>query len=547
MPTATRLSLRGTTLVLGVVLATSTALAAEPCPWANTDHAAVCQRWDALSQQLDKAEIRAQAAEQALQSLKATLKSMGQALQPSTQAASPGEQRVRKLLDGTLHWLQQRIQKTPAHLVVDQNYTLQPQGDAYLATFKQAALVIHNTRIDLSPLQVTVEPRADGDALISLQLPASIPLLKNDKPAATLTIGSQQLTVLWSDKLQASKHTRADFKNLKLAVAGVAGGATLDQLTSNQTLTVTSDDHWQNQQHLGLSGLALTAEGKAFHLGSLTGTAETHGDSYSRLRQLGHEIQQLSGANGAGKPAIKPMLEKLAELVKLLGGYHVAFRLADMQVQQGGQDLARLHTLALGSSLTPAAPGSPPGLNFGLNFGLDGVKTPMSPLPPGLTPDQANFDLAVANIPPKLLDELVRIGLTSEKQPASQRDAYIKAQLMQLLSTNGLELRLDHTYLAAPEARADLKLQAHVDPQAAFGAVGNMLLTLTGLDKAIAAVGGDKQKSAAAMLSALMAFSNRTEQNGKTVDEFDLKVTKEGKLMLNHKDVTALFMPGHAK
>lgn len=544
MPTATRVSLSWSILlVLGTILASSIARAAEPCPWANTEHAAVCQRWNALSQQLDKAEARAQAAEQALQALKANIKSMGQALQPAPQAANANEQRVRQLLDSTLNWLQQRIQKTPAHLVVDRNYTLQPKGDAYLATFKQAALVIHSTRIDLSPLQVTVEPQADGDARIGIQLPDSIPLLQHDKPAATLTIGSQQLALLWSEKLQASKHTNVDLKNLKLAVTGEPGGASLSELTSDQQLTVGTDDQWQNQQHLKLTNFELTAEGKRFQLGSLIGSAQTTGSQYSRLRQLSHQLQQLGKGKGKVKPEVKSVLDKLADLLKLLKGYHFSLQLADVKAQQGSQDLAKINNLTVGSSLGSGAQGT----TLGVNFGLTGVQTPMSPLPPALTPDQANLDAIVNNIPHKLIDRLLEIGMNSEKQPVSLREAYAKGQLLKLLETSGLELRIKNTYVAAPEARADLKLRANVDAQAAFGAVGEMMLKLTGMDKAIAAFGGNKKQSPGAMLSALMAFSNRTEQNGKTIDEFDLNVTKDGKLMLNHKDVTALFMPGQSQ
>jgi hypothetical protein len=47
-------------------------------------------------------------------------------------------------------------------------------------------------------------------------------------------------------------------------------------------------------------------------------------------------------------------------------------------------------------------------------------------------------------------------------------------------------------------------------------------------------------------LAILMALSNRTQQTGKVIDSFALRLGEEGKLWLNGKDVTALFMPSEA-
>lgn len=540
----TRLSLRTSTVALGILLGSTATLAAEPCPWQGTEHAVVCPRWNALSQRLDAAEARAQAAEKALQSLKNTLPPTGQA-QPSPTPTTPtAEQRVRTLLDGTLGWIDQHLQTGPARLLVDHHYTLQPQGDAYVATFHQAALVIDHSRIDFSPLQVTVEPLAGGDARIALQLPASLPLRHGDKTVATLTIGDQQLSGIWSDTLQAVKDLHLALKNVQLKAADEPTMVTLGQITAIQALTVGSDDQWHNQQHFALVNLQVAgAAGKSFHLASITGDAQTSGTGFSRMRQLSRELQQLAKSTARGNLPVKDLLDKVSELLKSIASYQFEVRLSGIQAQQNNRALVQLGQLNLGSRLTRTAQNS----TIAVHFGLHGMKSAMIPLPPDLTPDRANLRIALADIPHKLLDQLIQIGLDSEQQPPSTRDDFVKQQLLKLLGTSGLELRITDTYVAAPEARADLKLRANVDQQAAFGGVGEMLLKLTGLDKMMAAVGGDKQHSAAAALAALMAFSNRTEQNGKTIDEFDLQLTKDGKLMLNHKDVTAMFMPQAAQ
>ena len=55
--------------------------------------------------------------------------------------------------------------------------------------------------------------------------------------------------------------------------------------------------------------------------------------------------------------------------------------------------------------------------------------------------------------------------------------------------------------------------------------------------------GASQDKSVAPVLAMLTAFSNRTQEGEKTIDNFNLKFTEDAKLFLNEKDVTAMFMP----
>ena len=77
-----------------------------------------------------------------------------------------------------------------------------------------------------------------------------------------------------------------------------------------------------------------------------------------------------------------------------------------------------------------------------------------------------------------------------------------------------------------------------------MGANGGFTMRIEGMQNLIDASGAQQQQSIAPMLAMITAFSNRVEENGKTVDHFDFQLSSEGRMLLNGKDVTAMFMPG---
>jgi hypothetical protein len=91
-----------------------------------------------------------------------------------------------------------------------------------------------------------------------------------------------------------------------------------------------------------------------------------------------------------------------------------------------------------------------------------------------------------------------------------------------------------------------MNAHAEVKPESAMGGIGNLSLKIENMQTLIDITGAAQDQSIAPVLAMITAFSQRTEQDGKTLDSFDLAFTAEGKLMLNGKDITALVMPGAA-
>lgn len=525
----------------------SPALAAEPCPWQDTEHAVVCDQWQQMQQRLEAAEARARGAEQSLQSMRDALEAMEQSLQalgetpPEVTPADPETQRVRTLLDSALDALTRQLNVDPTvRLDIQSDYPLVRDGETYRATFEPAALVMDSLRLDLAPLQVSVTLPDAEQVDIAIDLPDPLALRDGETTLARLGIGGQDLTGRWSEALQGFTDLHMAMQDLTLSVTDMPLTATLGRLASTQILSVDAAEDWSQDQTFTLGDLRVIMEGNAVTLASIDSELAISGRRYSRLRELAEQLQQI------GDQPMETMTEPPIEIVRQLGelfatidAYRFHFEGNELEIREEGQLTGRIGRLTLGSELGREDTGS----RVGMQVELTGAATPLAPLPPDLTPDRLRMDIALANIPPDLIERIVAIVEQGAELDPSEQEFYWQQQMLGLLMNSGLELRISDSYLAAPEARGDLALRAAIDPQAVMGGAGELMLRVIGLERLIEVTGG-QDNPAAAGLSMLMAFSNRIEEDGRMVDVFDLKFTTDGKLMLNNKDVTAMFMPG---
>jgi hypothetical protein len=154
--------------------------------------------------------------------------------------------------------------------------------------------------------------------------------------------------------------------------------------------------------------------------------------------------------------------------------------------------------------------------------------------------------MALSDIPGQMMHRFIEIGMASEQLSEAEKDDYFQQQLLGLLMGSQLKFDIIDTFVAAESARFDLNAHTEINPQSAMGGVGSLSLKIENMQTLIDITGAAQDQSIAPMLAMITAFSDRTEQNGKTIDNFDLEFTAEGKLFLNGKDITAMVMPGSA-
>ena len=561
--------LLGCALALGGILAQGVAVGAQPCPWQGTENSAACAQWDLMARRLEAAEARADAAEQALQSMEQALQSMEQALQnmtaqqpafttpgqatpPQTEstaaapalATSESESQARALIDKALGQLEASLAYQPGRLIFSKDYVLQPDGDGYRAEFAEFAFEIEDVRVDLAPVVAYLEAQGPGRTVMAVHFGETLRISEGEDTIATVSLGSQTAAGIWSEDINNFTDFELDYTDIKVSVADEPGALSIGRLGGTQQFAVDASDQWQQQQSLFVESLQFdSGEGEAFNLAGLSWDISAAGQQYSKLLNMSQDIQKLVQDNIDAEQPPTALFDYLKELLGTFQQYQMHLTARGLDILEGGAPIAQIGEITLSNSLDSTRES---GGSFAFMVGLNQLASPMAPLPPDLMPQQVRAEIALLNIPPNLLGKFIEMGMESEQISEEQQDAYWQQQLLGLLMSSQLELRIIDTYIAAESARADMNLRAAVDATSAMGGVGELSLRVVGMQTLIDMTGAQQNESVAPVLAMITAFSNRTEENGKTVDSFDLKFAQDGKLFLNDKDVTAMFMPGAA-
>jgi hypothetical protein len=101
------------------------------------------------------------------------------------------------------------------------------------------------------------------------------------------------------------------------------------------------------------------------------------------------------------------------------------------------------------------------------------------------------------------------------------------------------------SFITFPASKFILNLTANVDNTAKFLSTGTMNIEVENPDdfmRVIQSFGTDPQVQQ--MLATLTALADRTDENGKIVDRVNAKFDQQGKIFINTKDVTSMFLPG---
>lgn len=464
------------------------------------------------------------------------------------------EQRIRELIEQTLERLDSSVD--PLRLDVDRDYGLSADGATYTATFRRFGLLFNDVRFEAGPMIATLTLLEGDEIRADLQLANTLTLRENDELLAELGIGAQELSGTWSETLQAFRTIAVDLEELHLQLLDAPVTGRIERLSLGQRLDVALDDTWQQQQDFRLDDLQLSAMGTDIRLTGLASETELDGRDYPLARErldtltrLGERMQALEDDPDDLEAALDTMsalFGTLGELLDLVTHYGGTLDGGDLSVSSEGRSLGRLERFDIASHLDQHGEQA----QLGFSFSLDGFSSPAVPMPPALLPQALRFELRLGNIPEDLLEQLLGIVLETaslnEELGEDELDFYARQRLLGLLMNSSLELRIPDTFVAAELSRTDLDLRAAVAPGSAFGGVGELSLRITNMQPLIEATGAGENPAVAPMLAMLAAFAERRElADGQTVDVFELAVTEAGRLMLNNKDITAMFLPGN--
>lgn len=509
------------------------AIADSPCPWQGEADKEICARWETINRHIEEAAQQAEQAAKSLQSLPAG------ASAATVEPGSP-EARARAIIDRFLQYLPPPTDDMGG-FEIDRNYAFTAEGNGLITHIAKAAWVRHAFRADFGPLQIRIEPGDGGLSKVDFRLNDVVTLREGEKTLARVLIGEQQSQGVWDEAAKAFSQSDMQLGKIELALEGEPVIASLAKASMKQVLKRDAQDNWRSRQDMAFEGLQIRVQDYAATLASATGYAEMDGREYQKLPSSGEELNTLLGQeNLEEEEAVKQFLRVVENMYSTFTRLDSEFIASDLVVGDPAQPLAKAAKITFGGHYAEADGGS----TFGYIMGVSGLATQNPGLPPELIPTDARMEVGLFNITAETVKKFMEVAMAAEKLPEAEQDAYLDQQLAQLFMNSHLGAYMKDSFVATPATRLDMNFRATVDAQSAKGGVGEFKLRIEGLDQAVAATQTmPGQESAAPLLGMLMAFSSRTQEGDKVVDTFDVKLGADGKLFLNGKDVTAMFMP----
>lgn len=464
-------------------------------------------------------------------------------------SANAEEQQVYAIVDRLLAYL-----RPPAGgeggFELNRNYALSKNGNRYQASFLEAAFVADKTRVEFGPLLFDVQPLAGGRASVSLKIGNAVVFKEDGKEAARLAIGEQDTQAVWDDKLE--NFAQGDWRLGKLSLELVADPSTkltLSEVKLTQAMSRAADDTWKQDSSLAASGLGGQIGGLPLSLARVDGSFNLAGQNYRKFLELSQylsspefqaKLQTLEKtAPAQQEQTTQEVMAKMAELYQLFGRFDSRLSASDLVLGDTKQPMARLARLNLISRFDDQ---QGKGSQLGYTMEMQGLQTQAPGIPANLLPNSARFELGVTDIPANIISRIIALSGQAAGKSEEESQALMTQELMALLATSKLGVYIKDSHITAQDARLTLDAQAQVDSQAAMGGTGELKMRIEGLQKVIDGLGEmAKEQGTAQTIAMLMMFSSRSEENGKVVDSYDLKLGKDGQITLNGKDMSALF------
>ena len=432
---------------------------------------------------------------------------------------------------------------TPLSVQIDDDYELSQDGDTFSTTFETFTATDEEFAVDVGPVTLTITPGDEGLSEVDAQIGESIVIRQGDQETARISIGEQTGQGIWDDALENFTSIDMQLVKLSLQMPDNPVQAELAGLDYSASLATEDDQTWTSRNDFQASALSIKGpEGQSVELGMLSADFSSSGSDYQQLLDFTEQLQTTLSREqleNASDPAVaQEIISTLAELYGFFQGFEGNLTLSDFAVAQGDTGLGAFASLGFGIDFNAGDDGA----SFGYSIDLQGLETPMAPVPPGLLPQALRLEVGLTDIPEGLLERVGELLDETQGMSPEEQQALVSRELMGVVMQSDLGAYIRETYVAAPDARIDLNVQAQVAPGSPFGATGDVDLRIVGLDQAVQGAGLDQDPEIAPALAMVTAFSNRTEEEGKVIDSFALQVTEDGKLMLNGKDVSGMLM-----
>ena len=467
-----------------------------------------------------------------------------------------------------------------------------PAGDHYDVTLPPLTVADEDgTTLQIAAVALTVKPLDGGTHAVTAVLPDAIPVLDGGKPSATIRIGQQRFSGVWSGAYEYLLAVDAHYGDLSVTSdrkpgarkggADQNGSLTIGSVTLTGELTPDGTapggtTTWSGPGALSVSNVRiLEGRTEVMTLGGLTLEGTNTRLDLARSAAAQRLIQ--SHAEAGTEP---PAAQLIPLLQGLMGGGSFRFALSGLSGRnpEDGSRFALAHFASHGATEDLDKPLA----GATLGFELSGLEMAPAVAPQGFLPDRVELQLSLAKLPTaSLWQAMAEAAALAQSQaqaaddeeeededydeeaaasdvPADPRAAAIGNRLVGAMAAVGSELRIDRLAVNAPAASGDMTGAVRMAANTAYGAVGGATILLRGLDAAAKALqpkpGQKADKNAAkeaqdtlGAIAMLQAFGQAgKDASGNEVRSYRIDLTETGQILLNGADMSALMGGGPA-
>ncbi len=434
---------------------------------------------------------------------------------------------------------------------------IEADGSSFVATLPELAYVAEGTRAAFGDAKIRIDLLDNARAMLTDTSITQVDITSDGAPTATITIDGYADSLTWDGSLGSLSEMTVNMNQLTVALPEQPEPtATISSVQLSQNVEVQDDGDWRQVGKWSSGAIAFNGP-MPVTVGGLTGDYVSSGNEWDTLMTLSEELRDpavakaMADAQSAGDTAVMAeMMGRYGELMALITQVGGSIKLDQIQVGGAEAPMLSANYLAITGGLEDDQSASS-AINYAIDY--NGLNAPAAPLPPGMLPTEGRLDIRVSELPANLLGQMMGFAqqmAMMEAQQAESPDAGPSSSdmaglmVMQMFATAPIRVEIVDSRLIAEQARVDLTMDMRRDMTSPLQAVGTFEGTITGLPNVVASMGeAATQEGPAQAIAMLQMFSERTEENGQTVDRYAVQITPDGKLMLNGKDMTAMVMP----
>ncbi len=415
-----------------------------------------------------------------------------------------------------------------------------PAGDYYTLILPKlrSTFTSESADINTDAIQVKITPKSDTDYAVETTLPSRLTLGYGDTPSATITVGSQRFTGVWSTAVQGLITADVDIKDLTLTNGNEDSALSVASLTLRHALRPDGDGTWGGPSSAMLSGVTLSDPQMTYKIGELTIDTRYGRINQAQINQLWELIKHtITDAN-------PPIAYYLPLLDGMLGDMSIAIQIralsgnSDKESRGFDQVSITLDARDLDRETSTVS----------LGFKGDGLKDAAFPGPKQFMPERFDMQVWLDTVPNAAISQYILawredLERTKEKAQGHPDDdarhaliAAMKKILFEAIARTGTELRIERLTLDAPAASGSVTGAVRMNKNVEHSAVGEAEIMLRGLNAVASAMKSNRDAAPALFLLQLLGRKSK-DANGAEQRIYKIEWAQDGRILLNGVDL----------